>query len=445
MNSKIILEYLRTIALSLLVAFILVIVLLVFAQHQVITEYQDIQKQENINAKNYAQISDNIAKYQGLIAEDPQNFKINLKLGELYESKKDYKNSEKEYKIAMKKAPFAEYRPTYELAILYINQNRLEEAQALFDVIEERPDKKLIKYKTDIYNKLGDKYYNKANYEQATYRYQKALFYATTIKSIQEKKIKSGLASSYVYLADKLVDQHEIDQAINYLKQALSLYNAPIIKYKLAVLLTKDSPNLAYQYFDEVFRAAPEIINYDVYNAFLTSMVQEANDRGEYAQAELYEYKMKKLKEYSSINIISIEDLYLDYAKGLIALNKWHTKYDINFECQFKNISNNDINSLYLQVDFKTKDKILYVYKQQIFDENSILKAHTTSPPIIINTSIDRTNEYQMPKDLIAQIYVSKSDSSYKILLKEIKINEKIKRRIEFRLFGLKFSLPLPL
>ena len=113
-------EYLKTIALSILAMIIAMVIFLVIVQHNV---YNDAaQKDAEDDTIEYYLIGILIEKNKYLERQYPKNYKINLKLGILYEINKDYTDSEAEYKIAISKAPYDQYKPVYKLAILYIKQ-----------------------------------------------------------------------------------------------------------------------------------------------------------------------------------------------------------------------------------------------------------------------------------------------------------------------------------
>lgn len=441
MNKIPILEYLRTIILTLLASIMLLILVIIGIQHQVISEVSPSEKVQE-DTVDYNLIGLMIDKHKYLEQQNPKNYRINLKLGTLEELKGDKANAEIDYKKAIEKAPFGEYEPVYKLALLYLTENRLDEAQALIDNLGEHPSKKLIDYKAEIYHALGDKYYNKADYEEATFKYEKSLSYYKVLKSKKGEEIKGDLASAYVYLAETRLNQLEIDQAIDYLQMANQIVDSPIIKYKLALLLIKYNPELAYKYFKEVFKIAPEIINYTEYENFLTQLANNAEDSGEYTQAELYRYEMKKVKDYSSSNIISVDAISLESANGEFSYSLLRQKYNIHFDCILKNISQTDITSLYLQIVFEAKHRILYTYTQPIADEKMILAAGASAPTIDFKTSIPGVKQSDATEKISAKIYLSKKEDSYRIFLKEIPLTKKVKKRWIIKLFGLKFYLP---
>lgn len=442
MNRKEFLAYLKTFFVTVFFAFLSVIALLIVAQYKVYNEM--LQTQAEDNAVDYYLVGVMIEKNKYLEEQSPKDYKINLKLGMLYEIKKDYKKAEKEYKKAIAKAPYYEFKPKYMLSLMYTKLGRLEDAQAVMDGIKEKPSKKLIGYKADIYEKLGDKHYNSGDYESAIEKYQKSLSYWKVIK--KKKGIeyaKNSLASSYVYLAENYLNNMKPDDAVEALKKALEIIKAPILKYKLALLLMKNNPRSAYKYFEEVFKEAPQIINYESYNKFLSTMAENSDAAGDTAQAGLYRHKMKEVKEYFETNILSVNDISLENVKGEITTNNWTKKNYIYLEGRIKNTSKNDLDSLYLQIIFKDGNETIGDYSKQIIDKNSILKAGTYSPIVSIRMSEPQRNKIDSGKNITAEVYASKVEKSYKLLLKIVDIKENIQKKTKNKFlknFGLLFE-----
>lgn len=440
MNKKVFFQFLNTITMTILVTLAMVLGFVALIQYQV--EQEQIEKIVQEDSIDYDQINLEIEKNKYLQQQNPSSYKLNLKLGILYQVKHDYPSAEREFEYAAVKSPYGEYKPNYMLALLYIAWGKLDDAQATMDKIEEKPDKKLINYKGEIYNRLGDKYYNAGAYDDAIYRYQKALFYFKIIKSPKISLVKGNLASAYIYYAEQKVNEMDIDEAILYLQKAKELINAPITNYKLALLLMQTDPEVAFRYFDQVFKDAPEILNYETYNGFLSMLIQAAVSEGDVNQAELYRFKQRKLKEYFKTNIISVEDIYLDSAEGNISLSKWKKKYKIEFECKLKNLSKYNMNSLFLRVVFKANEKILYIHTQQIFNQDEVFKAFSTSPFIIIKEETEKTKDEYLPENVKAQVFVSKTENSYRIFIGEVPIKQKQKKKYTFKLFHQKFEVP---
>lgn len=429
---NVVLEYLKTVGITLLVTFLLVCVLLAGIQFSVYRSYTNpvvTEDKDDPNTVNYYLIGVLIDKNKYLETQNPKNHKINLKLGVLYEIKMDNKNAEIEYKKSISKAPYNDFVPVYKLACLYIKLNRLDEAENLTNNFDESPEKKVIALKEDVYKRLGDKYYNAGDYETASEKYEKAMTYEKVIRNKKELAyLKQSLASSYVYLSEKCLNAMQPEYALEYMEMAHAIVDAPIIMYKLALLLMATDPNKAYNYLDEVFAKEPSIINYDKYFNFLTQMAKEADENGNSAQAELYKYKIKKLKEYAQSNILTINDIQVEAAFGKMSLNYWKTKYKISLEFQLRNTSNYNMDSLYLDVVFKDGNQVIGNYYKQVINEHNILDAWTETPAIIIDITKEKTGRDKSPKQITVDVYAAKTEDAYKVLLGTYSIEEQIKR-----------------
>lgn len=413
-------EYLRTIAITLLCVFFVIIIMFVFLQHQVYEEQEQGKLQDD--TIEYSLVGVLIQKNKYLEEKYPKNYTINLKLGVLYEIYKDYKNSEAEYRLAIEKAPYNEFKPKYDLANLYIRMNRLDEAQKVMDDILERPDKKLIGYKAAIYEKIGDQYYNNGDYATAIPKYEKAMEYYNIIKSKKIIDVKNSLASAYVYIAERYISNMQIDAAITCLTTANKLVNAPILKYKLALLLVKSNPGLAYSYFEEVFKKEPSIISYDVYYHFLSKLADDADASGETTQAELFRFKAKKFKEYYENNILTISDIALESSDGEIIYSPWKRRYKINLEFKFKNISKRNLNSLFVHIVLKENGIVFDKDTEQIIDSKNPLKPDESSPLVYLYSYKTKTSSNKKINEFTAEISVSKLENSYKIYLDTINL-----------------------
>lgn len=413
-------EYLRTIGITLLCVLAAVVILFLFLQHRVFeAQEQGLLQDDTIE---YSLVGLLIQKNKYLEQQHPKNYNINLKLGVLYEIYKDYKSAEAEYILAIEKAPYNEFKPKYNLANLYIKVNKLDAAQKVMDDILERPDKKLIDYKATIYAKIGDQYYNTGDYATAIPKYEKAMEYYDIIKSKKAIEVKNSLASAYVYIAERYVSEMNIDAAIACLAKANALVSAPILKYKLAILLVKSNPGLAYSYFDEVFKKEPSIINFDVYYHFLNKLADDADKSGDSIQAELFRFKAKRFKDYYENNILTISDITLENSDGEIIYNPWKRKYKINLEFKFKNTSKVNLNSLFVHLVLKENGVVFDESTEQIIDIKNPIAPGKSSPLIYLYTYKPRTKADKKINDFKAEISVSKLENSYKIYLDTVNL-----------------------
>lgn len=422
------LGYLKTFIISLVVVFITTMILLASAQYQV---YKSINEENTSDQASQAYlIGVLIDKNKYLESQDPKNYKINLKLALLYQSVKDYVNAEIQYKLSIQKAPFNEFSPVYRLAIFYIQRGKVEKGLALIDSVRERPDYTLINYKGEVYETAGEAYYDTGDYSTAIECYEKALSYYEITKYGKIKALKESLASAYVYLSEEFIQKMDIENAVASLETAYSYMPVPILEYKLAILLMKSEPERSYEYFQDVFKKTPAIIDFKVYYGFLQQLAYDADATGNTAQAELYRFKAKKYKEYYDANIITMDDLSIDFLDGKISYNPIWRKYNMNLQLRLRNISDRTLKSLFVYVIFKDEDgSVITDYTAQIVDDKTVLAPSDLTPFINIKSEKKRTKTDKPPKVMTADIYFSIQENSYKLRLTSLKLEQKIKKK----------------
>lgn len=426
MIRKYLLGYFKTFFLTLIAVCIIVILSVGIMFVQVIAEENFSNNLSDENLSQYA-ISRMIGKCQELEQKNPDNYKINLKLGKLYELENDLVDSEAQYSIAVKKAPFNAFLPSYRLALVYIKLGKIEQAQALMDNFGEKPYRKLIRYKADVYCKIGDNYYQKGDYEDASLKYQKSLaYYKVLNRPVKIKELKGNIASSYVYIANQKVKEMKIDDAIAYLNLAKAIINAPLINYNLGLLYFGSNPQKAYDYFQDVFKQEPNLINYDDYYKLLSMLSAKAEIQGNFDEAQLYEFKLRKIKKYYNENLLSVSDIGLRDLECKVDTYKLFNIYKLNVNMILKNTSNFNINSLYMYFVFKNKDEIIDKVDRQIINDRTPLTMNSDTD---INITTKTKSLMMMPEKITLEIFVSKTATSYKLLLKTITIDTEPKAK----------------
>lgn len=411
-----ILPYLKLVLATLFCTFLFIVALLFFVKQNVFDYMSKEVDKEDVVVEYYL-IGVLIEKNKFLALERPDSYKINLKLGVLYELYKDYQNAEIEYVEAIRKAPYQDLRPIFRLANLYIIKNKLVAAQKLIEDIPESPNKRMIDKKAQFYNKLGEKYYAMGNYKVAIEKYKKSQFYYKKIRSNQLNQVNKNLASAYVYLADSYIKNGNINDAISLLKNVDKLIGAPIVKYQLALILMDTQPVEAYEYFNEVFKKEPSIIGFDVYYNFLNDLADAEELMGNTAQSKLYLARADKYKTYFEENILLVEDIELNIRKTHVIINNKKKQYEIHFAFALKNNSIAPISTLFLDVKFKDGDKLVDEYFSQIVTNENPLEVGITSEDIIVSSIQKFKNENKSSVKIDAEVFVSKSDKSLQIPL----------------------------
>lgn len=420
MNRDII-EYIRTFILTLIFAFFVALTIFIWLINQVNVE-EALRQKNTQEFIDYELVDELINRNKMLSDLKPDDFRINLKLGLLYEIKSDYANAETQYKLAMGKAPYNEFLPQYNLAKLYISIKKYDEATDLMDKISEKPKKKLISYKGDVFYSAGNAYFYEGNYQTALDRYRKALTYYKLLKNgIVIKKLRNDIASCLVYIAQKNIKELNVEDAIENLNEALAIVNAPIIKYNLALLYIYKEPLRANKYFEEVFREEPKIINFNTYYSLLNALAEEAEIDGNYSLAELYKLKMKKIKNFYTTNMLTTEDLKFTDLRKSISRNRLLSKYKFAFIFKIKNTSIYDINSLYLEIIVKENNRTLEKFNQVPVTKESPLLATQSTDFIKVDSEVLKYDK-QLPEKLDVEIYASKQNDNNKILISSFSI-----------------------
>ncbi|MBP7212250.1 hypothetical protein KBA27_05385 [bacterium] len=420
--------YIKTFCLAVLISFMTVIFLMAIAQFRAyhLVKTQDTpEKDVNPYVVNVL-----IEKDKYLAMQNPKDYLLNIKLGLLYEYINDFDDAEIQYKLSIAKRNFDDYTPYKNLALLYIRENKLEEASTLMDNIDERPYNPLISLKAYIYAIIGNTYYGQGDYESAISFYQKSLIYYKILNVPEEKTVVDSMASAYVYSAEQYITNLDSEDAIETLKEADKLENAPIIKYKLALLLMASNSAEAYNYFQQVFKREPSIINYDIYYNFILTLAAEADSKGNYALGDLYRFRARKFREYYTSHVITVDDINLQYIDGKITYNVFSRKYKLKLQMKLRNTTDRPIRSLYTIIQFKNEDGTpISNYVTQVVDDKSILAPSSLSPIIDIHTHKRKSLSDEHPKKAVAEVYFAISPNSYKVHLATFHLSEKMNKR----------------
>ena len=110
MNKSEIPEYARTVFIALIAAMVIATVATCFSNVIAEHHYKLASKIQNKEQDNQM-IGFLISKYEKELQKDPSNYVLNSRLGELYELLFSYEQAEKNYQLAIAKAPYGVYSP----------------------------------------------------------------------------------------------------------------------------------------------------------------------------------------------------------------------------------------------------------------------------------------------------------------------------------------------
>jgi len=404
-NTKNILSYFKTIGIVFILIFILITFVMLYSGAKVKSEMNYQKQTQKIE---YYLVGVMIERYEYLKNKYPSDYKINLRLGYLYNIDENYTLAEQEYKKAMIKAPVNQFRPHYLLARLYVRNDEIKKAQELMDSIAERPDKKLIDYKGEIYERIGSNLYDKGQYYQSLEKFNKAIYYYSKLNKNNKKvdNVRLEKVSALTHLADELVNQGRIDAALLFLHQALKLEDSVIIKYKIGVLTAEAKPLESLKYLSQVYKEKPEMLDFNVYYKLLKRVARTYNQQNNKNMANLYNAKAEEYKEYIANNLIYKNDLEISIENVKLKKDKQQKKYIIEFKTRLKNNSNFDIYRLTLEFDFLTaNNKPFYKYTQEVFNGLSYLPAKSQTREVKAQIEIPINDNNKKHLSSVIEIY----------------------------------------
>ena len=226
-------DYLKTFFTTLFIVVMFGIFNIFYMIHNIFND--NVKSRYNVDAAFESYLVDVLIDQNTELAKIyPKNYATNMRLGILYSYKRDYVNAEREFKNSVEKAVAYDYSPSYQLAKLYIKINRLQDAQDIMDKIGERPNKRLINFKGDIYYKLGEAYYNQGYFALSIMKYEKSMSYYQITNKKMLKEAQDAYVNSCIALGDGYVEVGKIDEAIMALEKAYELDPKNIsLNYKL--------------------------------------------------------------------------------------------------------------------------------------------------------------------------------------------------------------------
>ena len=255
MNKKSILEYIRTIIIGLITSLFLAGVATgcskVIAEHHA----KMLAKMVN-NARDNEMIVHLIDVYKEKAKEDPGDYNINVRLGNLYELIFNYAEAEKQYNNAIGKAPYGVYSPYFGLASVYVKEKKYQKAHNIVKKLENKDYKPLLVAKGDFYMTLGDALWQESEIKDALRQYKLAFFYYKKVDSKKKEIAIDGIVDCYDKMANDDYKKHQYKKAVEHLETSLLYRENPFVYYKLAILYKDFDPIQANKYIEKTLQKA---------------------------------------------------------------------------------------------------------------------------------------------------------------------------------------------
>lgn len=419
MNKKELLEYVRTIFISLLVALVLAGV--ATACSKVIAEHHSRMLAKISNTpKDNELIGFLITKYSQEATKNPGDYTINVRLGGLYELLFSYNQAEEQYKKAISKSPYGVYSPYFGLANLYIKKEQYNKALNVVKKLDNKDFKPLLVAKGDFYMNLGDALWQKEKYDDAIRQYKIAFFFYKKVDSKKKDIAVAGIIDCYNKIADNDFKHHRIDKAIENLETALLYKESPILFYKLAILYKDFDPYEANKYMEKTYAVDPGIINFDIYEEILIKLVNHFYINGKDIEKELYQHKLKSIRTFQKRYVITEKDVDIEITDLKFKSNFFDTKYKLQVKFKIQNNSKYDFNSLYVIAKLRYDDKEgeiknREIYAHRLFSKKQPLKSRELSQEYSLTYTYTDKDDLFIAQKIELDFYAGKKENMRKI------------------------------
>lgn len=423
MSKTEILEYIRTILIALLIA--LTLAAIATGCSKVVAEHHAkmLTKMTN-NAKDNEVINYLITVYKEKAVENPSDYMINVKLGNLYELIFDYYHAEQQYKTAISKSPYGVYSSYFGLANLYVKLTKYKKALTIVKKLNNKDYKPLLVAKGDFYMNLGDALWQDGNYEDAVSQYKLAFFYYKKVDSKKKNTAIDGIIDCYNKIADINFKKRNPEKAIENLETALLYRENAVIYYKLAILYKDFNPLDANMYMEKTYVLDPGIINFDIYEEILISLINYYYLNGKDIEKELYQHKLKAIKNFQKRYVITEKDIKININKLRFKSNLLNTKFKLDVKYTIENTSKYDFNTLYVVAKLRYDDKSREIYNKKLYSKKEPLKSRNESPEYKFRYTYDDKDELFAAETLWLDIYAGKKENMRKIPVFSIEIKK---------------------
>lgn len=379
-----------------IVTSIVALVLCLIVELSLMFKCESSVTRNELNTANLLQFA-TIDQLEKRLILEPNNHVVMIKLAQIYEGLDKIQDANKYYTDALKYSYRSNYA-LYNYGLFCAKRNLYTIATALSEEISgNKNDKNIIKYKSEIYEAMADSMMKNSEYEPAVKAYQISYKYAKNVKDKHYlKNITDKFAYAYVKLADILIEDNRVPEAISALNNSIKIEETPLAKYKLALVYFDLNKVVSQKYMEEVFYSEPYLVNPYIYNSLLTSLINEAKDENNNSVLHYYTVKYNRFKD-------TLEDSYLYKTDISISNSQIITKKDKRYlEFNLKNNSKYKIDQLYLDIDLFLNTKRYKISKKIIH------LAHTLPPYAEI-----RNYQIELPSNIE---FVDIADHNYLIL-----------------------------
>ena len=405
-HRKDLIEYTKTVILTLFAVLILVGLVIYDAANATRLKMSSVMEQIIGNMTTQA-----IKELQEQERLRPSDYRINMRLAELYEEIDDSFKAEEEYKKALFKSP-KNSNVLYRYALFCVSQGRFDEGIVLIETITDSPNKDTVVKKFTFYKYAGDKLAQKGDYWNATKIYLIGAKYGKILGGKSNYELKRNLLDAVLLSADKEIQNNNTEQAKLVLEGVLKYYDSPEAKYKLALIDLNTNPKKASETMLNLMDKEPQLINYDILYSSLNSLAEQTTDSNKKAY---YNLKMNKVKASAMRNALYSDEIKIESPRITDTKGTFGKKV-MSFGVRNASKSRIELVQLQVNITFPNTSQITKETNVNISDEGEGYAS------VIIHNWEHLEKYYGKAKSVKAEIYGRKNPRFDWVLLDKIDI-----------------------
>ncbi|MBQ8636060.1 hypothetical protein IJ425_07920 [bacterium] len=368
-----------------------------------------------LNVENLSEFC-SIEEMEKKLEIDPDDYILNIRLAQAYESLGELDRANEFYKNALKLSNRSNLA-LYSYALFCAKNDLYVFAATLAEELDGN-SKKINLFKAKIYEHIGDSLSRQKNYPASVKSYQIAQKYA---KSIGDRKflntINQKYSEEYIKLADYNVEKSEVLEATSNLENSLKIKKSAIANYKLGLIYMNNDLTLAEKYMNKAFSMDLYVINPYIYNSILTKLIDEAKLLGNDGLINYYSSKLKRFKIALNKGYLYKNQVLIDNS-ALISKKTFlnDLKYFLYFEV--KNNTEIQLDNLYLKAELFVNGQ-RYVMEKKIISQVNSLEPYSDFAGF--NFALPNNiqfNNLKQNNDIFVRFYAKKIKSAPWVLTK---------------------------
>ncbi|OGI04983.1 MAG: hypothetical protein A2104_00075 [Candidatus Melainabacteria bacterium GWF2_32_7] len=340
----------------------------------------------------------------------PWSYEAHMHLGNTLLQVKEPQKAKIEYYRAIKLNYSKKHDAYFTLANIYVSENNFKFAQEILNPIKDVPNKKALEQIGDFYYSWGQKLISDNDFETIR-KYREAYEFYKKADSKKVTRARKTIEKAYSQIADKLVADKKISEAINILNLSIEFSNNALAHYKLAKIYETRNEELALSEYEKVYKKLRASRRFDSsgYVNLLTKKADMYKARGDAAQTQYYYHLANKVSLTTQIPYITDKHIILTLISARYNENIDRDTVIPGISFKIMNVSKAKVHYL--------KAKVVFSDNEKIWSEEVIRIAEPGSPmlPDAITETINTYSTTPMlhvfaDHDIKVQIYLSQSE-----------------------------------